>query len=480
MKKFYIETLGCKVNQYESDGIGSSLEEKGYIRSKKNQPADLCIINTCAVTSKAGMQSRQAIRKIIRNNPRAKIIVTGCHAQTDPDQIKKIENIDFIVCHRDKTLIADQIPDHITDNITDNLDELNTDLNIDLNIDRNIELNIDRNIAQEKKHIPSVAPEIFAFKKPDHSKNNQFFSFKNPVKGGMTRAYLKIQDGCNAFCTYCIVPHARGSSVSMPASEVFKHLDGLARSGFREVIITGIHTGMYGLDLNPPTSLLKLITEIDFRKPVDRIRISSIEPGEINEGLIDLAEQGHILCDHFHIPLQSGDDEILKKMKRPYSTSFFKKMVLKIHEKLPFAGIGVDTLMGFPGETDRQFENTFELIEKLPISYLHVFPFSARKGTPAFHFDHKIDPGVIKERCTRMRQLDKNKRLSFIQANRGRKLQGLVQHNEDKQTGFLKAITSNYLTILVENKRKENESLKGKIVDLVYEQCDKNLIGKII
>jgi len=456
MKKFYIKTLGCKVNQYESDGIGSSLEEKGYTRSKKNQPADLCIINTCAVTSKAGMQSRQAIRNIIRNHPKAKIIVTGCHAQTDPDEIRKIDNIDFIVCHKDKTLIAEQITDLID------------------------ELNIDQKNNHGQDQVTPVSQAIFSFKKPDHSINNQFLSFKNPVKGEMTRAYLKIQDGCNAFCTYCIIPYARGSSVSMPASEVFKHLDGLAKSGFKEVIITGIHTGMYGLDLHPPTSLLKLVKEIDSRKPVDRIRISSIEPGEINEGLIDLAGQGHILCDHFHIPLQSGDDEVLKKMKRPYSSSFFEDIVLKIHEKLPFAGIGVDTLIGFPTETDRQFENTFELIEKLPISYLHVFPFSARKGTPAFHFNNKVSPEVIKERCARMRQLDKEKRLTFIRANRARKLQGLVQQNEDKQTGFLKAVTSNYLTIMLENKRKKNNSLKRKIVDLVYEQCDKNLVGKII
>lgn len=456
MKKFYIETLGCKVNRYESDGIGSSLEEKGYIRSKKNQPADLCIINTCAVTSKASMQSRQAIRKIIRNNPKAKIIVTGCHAQTDPDQIRKIENIDYLVCHKDKTLIAEKIAGLIE------------------------ESGIDPNHMNGQDPVTPIPPAVFTFKKPDHSKSNQFFSFKNTVKGEMTRAYLKIQDGCNAFCTYCIIPYARGSSVSMPVSEVFENLDGLARSDFKEVIITGIHTGMYGLDLHPPTTLLELVKKIDSQKPVDRIRISSIEPGEINEGLITLADPGHILCDHFHIPLQSGDDEILKKMKRPYSALFFENMVLTIHEKLPFAGIGVDTIIGFPTETDIQFENTFALIKKLPISYLHVFPFSAREGTPAFHFDNKVNPEVIKKRCARMRQLDKEKRLTFLRANRGRKLQGLVQKNEDKKTGFLKAVTSNYLTLIVENKK--DDSLKGKIVDLVYEQWDSdmNIIGKII
>ncbi len=449
-KNFYIETLGCKVNQYESDGIASCLEEKGLVRGEKKSSADLCIINTCAVTSKAGMQSRQAIRKIIRDNPHAKIIVTGCHAQTDPNLIKKIEEVDQIVCHKDKTLIADLITGQASDQATE------------------------RAIDQP----PSSSKAPFVFLPPDHSKENRFLSFDKPVKGNMTRAYLKIQDGCNAFCTYCIVPYARGSSVSMPESEVFKHLAGLAGSGFNEVIITGIHTGMYGLELDPPTSLINLLKTMDKEKLVNRVRISSIEPTEISEGLIELAGQGHILCDHFHIPLQSGDDEILKKMKRPYSSRFFEDMVLKIHEKLPFAGIGVDTLIGFPSETDKQFENTFNLIEKLPISYLHVFPFSARKGTPAYHFDGKLPPEVIKERCARIRKLDKEKQSAFIQANRGKKLKGLVQKTQDRQSGLLKAVTSNYLTILLE----KNDSLKGKLVDLIYEQCDSgmNPIGKVI
>jgi len=461
-QKFYIATLGCKVNQYESDGIAASLEEKGFIRGQKNSLVDVCIINTCAVTSKAGMQSRQTIRKIIRDNPQARIIVTGCHAQTDPDIIKKIEEVDHIVCHKDKTLIAERIVD-----LTDGQDS-----------GRPIHKPGNGSIDKATDQVQTPSQSTFVFQGPDHTKNNRFLSFNKPVKGNMTRAYLKIQDGCNAFCTYCIVPHARGSSVSMPESEVFKHLEGLSRAGFKEVIITGIHTGMYGLDLNPSTSLAKLLRTMDNKKIVDRVRISSIEPTEICDDLIDLAGHGHIICDHFHIPLQSGDDEILKKMKRPYSASFFEEKILKIHEKLPFAGIGIDTLIGFPSETDTQFENTFNLIEKLPISYLHIFPFSARKGTPAYHFDGKIAPDIIKLRCARMRELDKKKRSAFIQANRGRKLQGLVQKTQDRQTGLSKAVTSNYLSILLE----KDDSLNGKLVDLIYEQCDSdmNLIGNVI
>ncbi|CCK80274.1 tRNA (N(6)-L-threonylcarbamoyladenosine(37)-C(2))-methylthiotransferase MtaB [Desulfobacula toluolica] len=441
MKKFYIQTLGCKVNQYESDGIALSLEKQGWQKAKKKQAADVFVINTCAVTSKAGMQSRQAIRKIIRENPNATVIVTGCHAQTDPDQINKIEHMSktgHIVCHKDKTLIAK----HITD-ICENASPL-------------------------------------TFKKTDHNKANIFHGFDHAVKGEMTRAYLKIQDGCNAFCTYCIVPHARGASVSMPEKEVFKHLNELDRSGFKEVILTGIHTGMYGLDLEKKSSLVQLLEKINDQRPVHRVRLSSIEPAELNDGIINLAGQGNILCDHFHIPLQSGDDDILKKMKRPYDVGFFKEIIHKIHETIPNAGIGIDTLIGFPSETQKQFENTYNLLEALPISYLHVFPFSARKGTPAYHFDDKVDAGVIKKRCVAMRELDKIKRKAFIDANLNKRLEGLVQHKPDMKTGLLKAVTSNYLTVFL-NKNHANQ-LKGKIINLVPEQCDKhmNIMGKII
>ena len=432
-KTFYIETLGCKVNQYESDGIAAELVARGLTRQTEKTGADLCIINTCAVTSKAGMQSRQAIRKLIRENPDAKIIVTGCHAQTDPQEIQKIEDIDHIVCHREKTKIAACITD--------------------------------------------TSPCSFDFQPPNHGRTNTFLNFDQPVSGSMTRAYLKIQDGCNAFCTYCIVPYARGGSVSMPVADVHRHMAGLARKGFSEVILTGIHTGLYGQDLDPATSLLELVRELDNTRPVERIRISSIEPNEICQGLIDLAREGHILCDHFHIPLQSGDDEILKKMKRPYTTEEFKAVVRDIHATLPFAGIGLDVIIGFPGETDRQFENTYNLVKGLPVSYLHVFPFSPRKGTPAWHFKPKVNSKVIKERCAAMRELDQAKRTAFMERNKGRILRGLVQHAPDRETGQLKAITGNYLTLLIDGK----DSFKGKILDLVYEQCDKkmNLIGRL-
>lgn len=434
MNTFYIETLGCKVNQYESDGIAAQLEQIGWTRKETADSAAVLIINTCAVTSKAGMQSRQTIRKLIRENSNARVIVTGCHAQTDPDLIKRIDHVHQVVSHNNKTKIAREISA-----ICENRSTLE-------------------------------------FKNVIHGPGNAFQVFEPTVTGKMTRAYLKIQDGCDAFCTYCIVPYARGSSVSMPEEMVFKTLNDLKDKGFAEVILTGIHTGMYGLDLSPKTTLLKLLTRIDDKQLVHRIRLSSIEPGEINDGIIDLAAPGHILCDHFHIPLQSGDNDILRKMKRPYDTDFFEQSVLNIRNKLPQAGIGIDTLIGFPSETDKQFENTYNLVKRLPISYFHIFPFSPRKGTPAFHFKNHVPSDVIKERCRLMRQLDKEKRKHFIQQNLNKPTECVVQHTPDRKTGRLKGISSNYLTICFEGKPE----FRGKTLDLLPEQCDSNLniVGK--
>ena len=442
-KTFYIESLGCKVNQYESDGIAAQLEAQGFSRAGKGLPADICIVNTCAVTSRAGMQSRQETRKLIREHPDATVIVTGCHAQTDPEQFKKISGVNLIVCHQDKNLIPE--------------------------------------------YLARKAPEkdLFEFRKPEYGKTACFVGFDQPVYGTMTRAYLKIQDGCNQFCTYCIIPYARGASVSMPFEQVMAHISGLNKQGFKEIILTGIHTGMYGLDLKPATSLTQLVKTLDKKKTVDQIRISSIEPNEITDDLISMARPGHILCDHFHIPLQAGDDDVLSRMKRPYSVEQFSEVIHTIHQFLPHAGIGLDLIMGFPGETDKAFENTYRFVAALPVSYLHVFPYSPRKGTPAWHFTPKVPSKTAKKRAALMRELGEQKRSAFIKLNQGRILKGLIQNQKDRHTGLLKAVTTNYLTVLIKNTKDLHgtpDSFKGKIVNLKYNQCsnDNCLIGQIV
>ncbi len=463
MKNFFITTLGCKVNQYESDGIATKLELNGWKRKKDSRDADICIINTCAVTSKAAMQSRQTIRSIIRANPDAEIIVTGCHAQTAPDEIKKIKGVHCITGHKDKFNIAEAV-------LLQEQERKFPGKTLSLiSKEKNSEL---QNNGQKKngksiiKNADLTEYDLLPFPESNQCTDNRFYSFSPAVTGNMTRAYLKIQDGCNAFCTYCIVPYARGRSCSMPEDDVIEHLETLKEKGYTEAVITGIHAGMYGLDLKKKSSLFMLLKKIDKLKPIQRIRLSSIEPKELTDDIIELAAETSTICDHFHIPLQSGDDEILKRMKRPYNTDFFKNLILKIHALMPYAAIGVDILQGFPGESEKAFKNTYDLIRKLPVSYLHVFPFSSRKGTPAFDYPNKIKPEILKYRCSVMRELGKEKKMQFIKNNIGRKIESIIQNRRDRETGMLKAVTSNYLTVLVAGE----DQLKRKIVEIILKR----------
>ncbi len=429
MKNFAIITLGCKVNQYESDAIAAKLVRRGWKKTnaRGKDLLDLCIVNTCAVTAKSAAQSCQEIRRLLRRHPGCQLIVTGCHAQTDPSPIAEIQGVTQIIGHRDKYRIP--------------------------------------HIAEEKHLTPLPLVPV------DHESTNKFLYTPDAVTGKMTRAYLKIQDGCNAFCSYCIVPYARGGSVSMEEDQVLDHLYQLADAGFKEVIFTGIHTGLYGRDLTPATSLSALMEKIDRERPVERIRLSSVEPTELDDRLIELAQDGSILCDHFHIPLQSGDNRILGKMRRPYTRELFANLIWKIHKRLPLAGIGVDTLIGFPGETHEEFLNTYHLIRDLPVSYLHVFPFSPRKGTPAFDFTPRVEPAELKDRCDLMRQLGHEKKQEFIQKNLGKSLEGLIENTPERNTGDLIAMTGNYLKVHLNGPK----DLCGSMVDLVMKPEDNEI-----
>lgn len=440
MKTFYISTLGCKVNQYESDGIASDLVRRGWHQATDCCHAQVCIINTCTVTSRAAMQSRQEIRRLIRSNPEAGIVVTGCHAQTEPEQIQAIETVHHIAGHAEKFCIPDTVESSVVS-------------------------------GNKKFHSAPMPVASRRMKVPFHS-------FEPAVIGQKTRAYLKIQDGCNAACTYCIVPIARGRSSSMPVDEVIEHLRVLNTSGFKEAVLTGIHIGSYGIDLQEPDTFSSLLKTIAYKKPIHRIRMSSIEPNELNDDILETAFHSNMVCDHFHIPLQSGDDDVLSRMRRPYTSSFFKKLVLKIHDIFPLAGIGVDLLHGFPGESVKAFERTVSLINELPISYLHVFPFSPRPGTPAFSYPDKVPEKTIKGRCLTMRTLGEEKRREFERKNLGAKLEAVIQNERDQVSGRLIAMTSNYLSIQVDGDDKQ----KGDVATICLETIDSNrlLFGRIL
>ncbi|RUA00620.1 MAG: tRNA (N(6)-L-threonylcarbamoyladenosine(37)-C(2))-methylthiotransferase MtaB [Deltaproteobacteria bacterium] len=418
--KFKIITLGCKVNQCESESLGRQLAERGERPTGQDEAADLCIINTCTVTAKAASQSRQAVRRAIRDNPDAQIVVTGCHAQTDPEAFEKINGVNQVVGYRAKGHLPEMLRPSSTGIV-------------------------DRDVLDDR-----FSPLVIG------------------VGDDRTRPFLKIQDGCDAFCTYCIVPYARGRSRSMPLQMVLANLMELKASGYHETVLTGIHLGAYGQDQVPPVGLNTLLGKIEASRAPDRIRLSSIEPCELTDGLIDQVAGNEMFCRHFHIPLQSGDDGILSRMRRPYTAGFFKERVLKIIERMPDAAIGIDTLVGFPGETAQAFENTLAMIDDLPVAYLHVFPFSARPGTPAAHYPDQVSPEVVKVRCQRMRTLGLQKRSGFYRRHLDRTLTVLIENRRDRITGWLKGVTSNYVAVQVDG----DDALMNRLIRVRINRVD--------
>ena len=402
-----IATLGCKANQYDSEIMRGNLEEKNFDLVLFSQPADIYVINTCTVTGKTDFQARQLIRRAHRNNRNAKIVVTGCYAQATPEELRKIPGVSLVIGNPDKWKIA--------------------------------------NLLSESEKIPPSGILVTPVEK------EKFFPEQKIKKfSAKTRFFLKIQDGCNAQCSYCIVPHVRGRSRSMAPKTVLETLSQIGSSGYQEAVLTGIHLGVYGLDLFPQTSLLNLLQEIENQKPVPRLRLSSIEPNEINQELINFLADSTIVCPHLHLPLQSGDTSILRKMNRPYSASNFQSLVFNATHSIKDLAIGADVIVGFPGEGEEEFNQTFHLLEELPLTYLHVFPFSPRKGTPAFSLPERIPSQVIKKRGELLRGLGKKKRENFYQSYLNKKLPVLIETKRDRKTDLLKGLSRNYIPVLID------------------------------
>ncbi|CAB5154897.1 tRNA t(6)A37-methylthiotransferase (EC [Olavius algarvensis associated proteobacterium Delta 3] len=436
MKRFRIITLGCRVNQCESDSIAARLKQDGWRQQETRGLAELVIVNTCAVTGKAAMQSRQSIRQVRRLNPDARIIITGCYAEVEPETIHNATGERDIIGHDDKFRIPELIAEPA-----------------------------EGGSLGYAHHRASSPAAVFA---PTHL-----------IPGSSrTRPVLKIQDGCNAFCSYCIVPRARGQSRSMPVDDVIENIRLFDDAGYREVVLSGIHLGCYGLDLEPSTTLQHLLERIEHATDIDRIRLSSIEPKELTDRIIDLVARVDRFCSHFHIPLQSGDNGILRRMRRPYTAEVFAGLTRKIRNRDPDAAIGADVLIEFPGETDEAFENTFQLVDKLPITYLHVFPFSPRAGTPAAKMPDPVPPHVQKERARRIRQLGATKRTHFYHSAIEKRLEVLIEEKRDPETGWLKGISSNYITTLIDGP----DALKNRLVHVkgISLSDDDRLLGRML
>ena len=418
-KTFKVITLGCKVNQYESAFMEESLSREGWHKAADGASAHVLIVNTCIVTHKSAHQSRQAIRKAIRENPGSRVAAIGCYAQVFPKELEAIDGVALIANNRVKA----EIP----------------------------RLLMALPPAPEKTlALPPFEPET-----PFDSLDIQNFP-------GRTRAYLKIQDGCRSFCTYCIVPYARGPYRSLVPEKVLEALAGFAEQGYREVVLTGIHLGKYGVDLPGEPDLKRLLKKMGKEGLPLRLRLSSLEPQELDVNIIEMAASEKWLCPHFHIPLQSGDDQILKRMNRNYTTREFAEKIETIHAAIPQGAIGVDVMSGFPGEDSQAHANCLSLLRDLPVSYLHVFPFSPRKGTPAWNFRDKVNIDTIKQRASEIRTLGREKRMLFHESCLNQPFDVLVEGPYAKDETLMTGAGENYLPFVF----PYDDNLQGHIVKM--------------
>lgn len=403
-KTCVIHTLGCKVNQVESSYALELLLEAGYRVAAPGEQADLSIVHSCAVTSRASFETRQLLRRARRANPEGLVVVMGCDVHVETER-----------------LAAERLATHILGN-GEKFDLLPW---------------LSRPGTFQRPCIAAASPRSL------HRFRDMCL---RGMAAGRSRAVLKVQDGCNAFCTYCIVPYTRGCSRSLPARAVRAQLDRFMERGYQEVVISGIHLGQWGRDLEGSGNLAALLRELKQRAVPPRIRLSSLEPLEFSDELMAELQKIPELCPHFHIPLQSGDDDILEAMHRPYKADQYRDLILHLLEEFPDAAIGADVLVGFPGETDSRFQNTLSLLRRLPVAYLHVFPFSPRPGTPAFQLPHRIASDSLRSRCRALRELSAQKRMAFAERFLGRTLEVLVEQ-QTLGDSLWQGTTANYLKV---------------------------------
>ena len=395
-----LATLGCKTNQFESAAMQESLQNAGYQVVPFDDGAELVIVNTCTVTSATDAQSRNLIRRARRFNPSCRVVVTGCYAQVDPDALHDLPGVSLVIGNEEKQRL---------------LDYLKSDQDATY-----VE------VSDIRQAGPICLPPLTSF-------------------SGRSRAFVQIQNGCDAFCSYCIIPYARGASRSAHPDEILQQIAELLESGYQEIVLTGIHIGGYGADLQSPLTLNGLVQRIEQETAAHRLRLGSIEPTELTDELLESVAASQIICPHFHIPLQAGDDGVLQRMGRTYTVDFFARLVHKVRETLPSAAICLDVITGFPGETDQEFENTYNFIAELPITDLHVFPFSKRPGTPAATLPDQVPGNISRERAEKLRLLAAEKHRLFAESFIGQELEVVVEAGT--KAGLLKGISRNYLDL---------------------------------
>lgn len=429
-KTFNIITLGCKVNQYESEAVEEIFKSRGY--KKKQDGADIYVINTCTVTNMSDRKSRQMISRARRDNPEAVIAVMGCYSQVKPDEVLAIEGVDIVLGSRNKEEVVDLCEDVLQNKGA---------------IDRVLSLS-------ESKSIEEL--EI----------SNQ---------EDMTRAYMKIQDGCNMYCSYCLIPYARGNIVSRDMTSIKEEAIRLAKNGYKEIVLTGIHVASYGKDLKNGRRLIDVIEEVAKTAGIERIRLSSMEPRHITKDFLERMKATRKACDHFHLSLQSGSDEILKAMNRKYDTEIYEQKVKLIREVFPNAGITTDIIVGFPTETEENHRQTKEFVKKIKFSKTHLFKYSKRDGTKAADMKPEVDGNVKRQRLKELEEIEKANRENFLKNQIGKTLSVLFESKSDID-GFKSGYSTNYLRVNVKGEIPNNE-----IRDvLITEIKDDELVGKVL
>jgi threonylcarbamoyladenosine tRNA methylthiotransferase MtaB len=412
-------TLGCKVNHYETEAIWQLFQEAGYNREEFNKNSDVYVINTCTVTNTGDKKSRQVIRRAIRNNPDAVICVTGCYAQTSPAEIMAIPGVDIVVGTQDRSKLLGLIAEY----------------------------------RAERQPINAVRNIM---------KNRVYEELDVPAFTDRTRASLKIQEGCNNFCTFCIIPWARGLMRSRDPKEVIRQAQQLVDAGYLEIVLTGIHTGGYGEDLkdyNLAALLRDLESEVNGLK---RLRISSIEASQLTDEVIEVLNNSSIIVRHLHIPIQSGSNTVLKRMRRKYTMEFFAERLDRLREALPHLAITSDVIVGFPGETEEEFMETYNFIRDQHFSELHVFPYSMRTGTPAARMTDQIDENVKNERVHRLIELNDQLAKQYASSFEGEVLEVIPEekYKLDPESGLYEGYSDNYLKVVF----PADETMVGQIV----------------
>jgi threonylcarbamoyladenosine tRNA methylthiotransferase MtaB len=410
-------TLGCKVNFYDTEAIWQLFKNEGYEQVDFESTADVYLINTCTVTNTGDKKSRQIIRRAVRRNPDAVIAVTGCYAQTSPAEIMAIEGVDLVIGTQDRDKIMSFV-----DQIQDDRKPVNAVRNI--------------------------------------MKTRDFEELDVPDFSDRTRAFLKIQEGCNNFCTFCIIPWSRGLSRSRDSHSVIEQAKQLVASGYKEIVLTGIHTGGYGDDMEN-YNLTSLLWDLDKVEGLERIRISSIEASQIDDAMIDVLNRSSKMCRHLHIPLQAGEDSVLKRMRRKYTTEQFAAKIKRLHEAMPGVAITTDVIVGFPGETEEMFESGYRFMEELGFAEMHVFPYSKRTGTPAARMEDQVDEEVKNERVHKLIDLSERMQLQYAKTFVGEVLDVIPERDYKGApgTGLVMGYTDNYIQVVFEG----SESLVGKL-----------------